>query len=62
MTARQYRARLAALGLTQVDAARLLGVDPRTSRRWALGESPIPEAVARLLDNPKALLPRKRRR
>ena len=35
MTAREYRAALAALGLTQVGAARLLGVNDATSRRWA---------------------------
>lgn len=35
MTATQYRAALARLGLTQVEAARLLGVTARTSRNWA---------------------------
>lgn len=35
MTANQYRAALAKLELTQVGAARLLGVGERTSRRWA---------------------------
>ena len=35
MNANQYRAALAKLGLTQVGAARLLGVDPKTSRNWA---------------------------
>ncbi len=35
MTAKQYRAALADLGLTQVAAARLLGVNDATSRRWA---------------------------
>lgn len=35
MTANQYRAALDKLGLTQVGAARLLGVADRTSRRWA---------------------------
>lgn len=49
MTPSEYRAALAALGLTQAGAAELIGVNPRTSRRWALGESPIPQAVARLM-------------
>ena len=35
MTPQRYRDALAHLGLTQVGAARLFGVDDRTSRRWA---------------------------
>jgi hypothetical protein len=35
MTPAQYRDALARLDLTQVAAARLLGIDDRTSRRWA---------------------------
>jgi hypothetical protein len=35
MTAAQYRDALSRLGLTQMAAARLLGIDDRTSRRWA---------------------------
>jgi hypothetical protein len=46
MTSTQYQAALDGLGLSQVGAARLLGVDPRTSRRWALGEATVPPAVA----------------
>ena len=49
MTAKQYRIALARLNLTQVGAARLLGADPRTSRRWALGERSVPEPVAILV-------------
>lgn len=49
MTAQQYRDAVAALGMTQVDAAQLLGVDARTSRRWALAERDVPEPVARFL-------------
>jgi DNA-binding transcriptional regulator YiaG len=49
MTANQYRAAIEKLGLSQRGAARFLGVDERSSRRWALGESAIPEAVAKLL-------------
>ena len=37
MTANQYRAALSRLGLTQVAAARLFGVNAATSRRWAAG-------------------------
>lgn len=35
MTANQYRAALAKLGLSQVGAARLFGVNEVTGRRWA---------------------------
>ena len=35
MTPSRYRDALARLGLTQVAAARLLGIGDRTSRRWA---------------------------
>ncbi len=49
MTANQFRAALSRLDLSQVGAAKLLGADPRTARRWALGERPIPNDVAILL-------------
>lgn len=49
MTTSQYRAALTRLDLSQVGAARLVGADPRTGRRWALGERPIPDCVAILL-------------
>lgn len=50
MTADQYRNAIQALGLSQTAAARLLGVDPRTSRRWISGERDIPAPAARFLD------------
>ena len=46
MTKDDYRATLAVLGLSQVDAAKLLGIADRTSRAYALGERPVPEPVA----------------
>jgi len=49
MTADDYRAALSRLGWTQSSAARLVGVDTRTSQRWALGERDIPPPVQRLL-------------
>jgi DNA-binding transcriptional regulator YiaG len=49
MTADEYRTAYAALGLTQAGAARLLGVDERTSRRWATGERDVPPPVSRFL-------------
>jgi DNA-binding transcriptional regulator YiaG len=33
----EYRALIEKLGLSQITAAKLLGVDARTSRRWASG-------------------------
>ncbi len=49
MDATEYRAQIGRLELSQGAAARLVGVDARTSRRWALGEVPVPGAVVRLL-------------
>ena len=41
----EFRAAIAALGLSQVAAAEALEVDARTVRRWALGEREIPGPV-----------------
>jgi len=49
MTPKQYAAAIEALGLSQRAAGAFLGVDERTSRRWVLGESAIPESVSKLL-------------
>ncbi len=49
MNSTEYRDVIARLGLSQGGAARLVGVDARTSRRWALGEVVIPGPVVRLL-------------
>ena len=50
MTADEYRNAIARLELSQVAAARLLGVDDRTSRRWATGERDVPGPAARFLN------------
>lgn len=47
MTADQYRAALKKLAVSQRKAAQYLGVDERTSRRYA--ENGAPEPIARLL-------------
>ncbi len=49
MTPRQLTEALRRLGLSQVAAARLLGVSARTVRYWIAGTYPIPEAVSLLL-------------
>lgn len=49
MTHDEYRQMIGHLGLSQNAAARLLGVDERTSRRWALGERDIPPPAERFL-------------
>jgi DNA-binding transcriptional regulator YiaG len=49
MTSLQYREAIRKLGLSQLAAARFLGVSPRTSQGWALGQSPVNEAAAKLL-------------
>lgn len=57
MNADQFRAALAALGLSQVGFARIALVDARTVRRWCDGSRAIPGPVVALLgmmqDNPK---------
>lgn len=50
MTQKQYRAMLDRLELTQTQAAKVLGVDPRTSRKWANGERPVDKTAGRFLD------------
>jgi hypothetical protein len=64
MTPDQYRIAIAALGLSQVSAAKLFDAGPRTSRRWASGESPVPRSVEialllmmRFKVKPKSLMP-----
>lgn len=49
MTPDQYRAAIEQLGLSQIAAAKLLGVDERTSRRWANGERDVPAPAVRFL-------------
>jgi hypothetical protein len=49
MTNDQYRGAIDLLGLNQQQAARLLGSNERTSRRWALGERPVPPLVSKVL-------------
>jgi DNA-binding transcriptional regulator YiaG len=46
MNAQQFRALLDRLGLSQTAAARLVGVEPRTARRWA---SRGPNGMAELI-------------
>jgi DNA-binding transcriptional regulator YiaG len=41
MTPATFRATLQALNLSQQAFARLVGANPRTIRRWALGEQPV---------------------
>lgn len=48
MTHNQYRAAIDRLGLSQVKAAKFLGISLRTSQNYANGE-PIPEPTAKLL-------------
>lgn len=49
MTAPQYNAALAKLDLTPYGAARVLGISLRQSHRYASGEQPIKETIAKLL-------------
>jgi len=50
MTANRLRDIIEALGLSQNALARFLQVDPRTVRRWALDELPVPISVTLALE------------
>ena len=47
MTPSQLRAALARMGLSQRGAARLLGIDERTMRKYVAGDLIIPEMLLR---------------
>lgn len=49
MTSAEYRRVIAALGLSQDEAAELLGVHSRTSRKWANDERKVPPPASKLL-------------
>ena len=49
MTPAEYRKAIAELGLSPTEAGDFLTNNPRTSRRWASGESRVPKAVSMLL-------------
>lgn len=49
MTPKQFTAAIAKLGLSQVGAAKLLGITDRTARRYVAGDCEIPEPTAKLL-------------
>jgi hypothetical protein len=49
VTPNQYKAAIATLGLSQERAGEWLGISPRTSQGYALGEYPVPEPTAKLL-------------
>jgi hypothetical protein len=49
MTQAQFREALECLKLSQVAAAKLFGHDNRTFRRYALGETSVPQSLAILL-------------
>src|SRR5262245_44263618 len=49
MNAQEFRDGLACLGLSQAEAARLLGVKLRTVQRWAAGRPAVGEPAAQAL-------------
>ena len=49
MSGLEYRRAIVSLGLRPTAAARFLGINPTTSRRWIAGEHPIPICVEMLL-------------
>jgi DNA-binding transcriptional regulator YiaG len=49
LSSAEYRDALDRLGLNQPQAARLLGQNGRTARRWALGEQPVSPLASKVL-------------
>lgn len=49
MTGAEYLKAIGRLDLSMVEAARFLGVDDTTSRRWGADRQPVPRSVAILL-------------
>ena len=49
MNGAEFRETLKGLGLSQVGAAKFLGVNETTARRWATDRRPIPPVVAMML-------------
>jgi DNA-binding transcriptional regulator YiaG len=49
MNAAQFSEAIKALGLSQLAAARFLGVGPRTVRRWVAADADVPKHVSMLL-------------
>lgn len=49
MTPKQFAEAIERLGLSQRGAAKFLGVNERTSRKWIAGDARIPESAAKLL-------------
>ena len=45
MTPQQLRKKLERQSLSQSKAARLIGIDPRSMRRYLAGDTPIPRVV-----------------
>jgi DNA-binding transcriptional regulator YiaG len=51
MSPEAIRAILAKMNISQAEAARQVGVNDRTMRRWVLGECPISVSASKLLIN-----------
>lgn len=49
MTPAELRDALTYLGMKQVDVARMLGVHPRSVRKWTGGHAPIPSMAESFL-------------
>ncbi len=58
MKINQLREAITALGTNQAALARMVGVNPRTMRRWIAGDSPIPRTAAILIRTKVAAIPK----
>ena len=62
MKGKELKTRRAALGMTQVELAEVLGVQPNTVARWENGVLAVPRVVALAMDTvERTFLNRKRR-
>ena len=58
MNTNQLREAITALATNQAELARMVGVNPRTMRRWIAGDSPIPRTAAILIRTKVATIPK----
>jgi transcriptional regulator with XRE-family HTH domain len=50
MTSADFRAALKSLGLSQLELAERLGVDPSTVNRWAVGRVAVPQYAGYVIE------------
>lgn len=49
MTGPEYQAAIDTMGLSQVAAGKFFEASPRSSRRWASGQLPVPPLIEKMI-------------